>query len=554
MAPQPGILYVTMAPRLSEAQFHDWYNNEHGPGRLRIPQVFKNGFRYKAIDGESPKWMAIYDVTDMNYMKEDVYTSLRKDPKQSQRERDTMSQITVVRRFYDQLSEDRKDGFQELEKVEYEGSKEAEVVMLAVLFKLKNSTPEEAEELGKWYKEEHIELLSKVKGWRRTRRFVTSAVEPASDPKDTEYLALHEYDADNGLDDSPEMKAATSTAWRSKLYSTIIASKARRTYSLYYTFGAAPRDLQSLTDPSAKRFTSTYHGTTTTPSASAPELTSVVTTPDGVPLRYTLSGSPSPSAPTLLLINSILVSPSIWTAFLTHFSRSRVGAQYRIIRFWPRGRAPLPAAAATPVTVDTLASDAQALLDALRVRTAHVAGVSLGGATALALALRHPGRVASLVACDTNAAAPPGNPAAWDARVAVAEGAGAVDEDGARVVGPALAAATAARWFAGPAEGAAFERVREDVAANSLEGFRAVVKALYAYDFRPEMAGAKVRGLFVVGAGDGALPVSMKEMARSYGSGADCVEIEGAGHLPMVEQPERFSELVEAFLGSGKAD
>jgi len=554
MAPQPGILYVTMAPRISEAQFHDWYNNEHGPGRLRLPQVFKNGFRYKAIDGESPTWMAIYDVTDMNYLKEDVYTSLRKDPKQSQRERDTMSQITVVRRFYDQLGEDRKEGFEELEKVEYEGSKEAEVVMLAVLFKLKNSTPEEAEELGKWYKEEHIELLSKVKGWRRTRRFVTSAVEPASDPKDTEYLALHEYDADNGLDDSPEMKAATSTAWRSELYETIIASKARRTYSLYYTFGAAPRDLASLTDPSAKRFVSAYHGTETTPSASAPELTSVVTTPDGVPLRYTLSGSTNPSAPTLLLINSILVSPSIWTAFISRFTRSRAGSHFRILRYAPRGRTSLPSASAAPVTVDTLASDALALLDALRIRAAHVVGVSLGGATALCLALRHPRRVASLVACDTNAAAPVGNPAAWDARVALAEAGGAADAAGGRVVGPELAAATAERWFAGPKEGRLFEGVRDDVAANSLEGFKAVVKALYAYDFGPEMAGAKVRGLFVVGAGDGVLPASMKEMAKSYGGGADCVEIEGAGHLPMVEQPERFSEIIEAFLGSGKAE
>src|SRR6266568_1089900 len=44
MAPTSGILYVTMQPResLPVAQFHDWYDNEHGPGRLRLHFV-RNG-------------------------------------------------------------------------------------------------------------------------------------------------------------------------------------------------------------------------------------------------------------------------------------------------------------------------------------------------------------------------------------------------------------------------------------------------------------------------------------------------------------------------------
>src|SRR6266480_1071038 len=183
-----------MAPSLPVARFHDWYDNEHGPGRLRLPQVFRNGFRYRAIDADSPEWMAIYDVTDMKHMLEDVYTSLRKEPKQSQRERDTMKQIKVNRKFYDLVNEMKKPDFKELEKVEFEGSKEAETVMRAVLFKLKSASKDEGNELGRWYDEEHIPLVSKIPGWRRSRRFVTSSVEPANDPKETEYLALHEYD------------------------------------------------------------------------------------------------------------------------------------------------------------------------------------------------------------------------------------------------------------------------------------------------------------------------------------------------------------------------
>ena len=42
----PGLLYVTMRPRpeLSEAQFHEWYDNEHGPTRLALPSIFSNAF------------------------------------------------------------------------------------------------------------------------------------------------------------------------------------------------------------------------------------------------------------------------------------------------------------------------------------------------------------------------------------------------------------------------------------------------------------------------------------------------------------------------------
>jgi len=501
--------------------------------------------------------MAIYDVTDMKYMLEDVYTSLRKEPKQSQRERDTMKQIKVTRKFYDLVNEVKKPDFKELEKVEFEGSKETETVMRAVLFKLKGSSEDEGKELGRWYDEEHIPLLSKIPGWHRSRRFVTSSVEPANDPKETEYLALHEYDAANGLDTSAEFKHATNTPWRAKIYDTIIASKARRTYSHYLTFGPAPRDLASLTDPSVQPFTSAYQCTTTLPSNQSdswPAIESIVTTTDGVVLPYRLEGNPNPQAPLLLLINSILVNHTIWTPFLQSFLPAN--PQYRILRYDARGRSALPSTPNpnTPVTIELLTADAITLLDALRIpRATGVIGVSLGGATALCLALRYPERVASFVSCDTNSFAPPDNPKAWGERIAMAEGdVGAVDAQGERLVGPALADATARRWFV-PAHhsGSGFEEVRTVVAANSLEGFKRAVEALYEYDFRPLMKHGRVTGLFVVGGGDGVLPQTMLQMPRAYGvEGRRCEVVKGAGHLPLGEQPERFSRVVSSFLKS----
>lgn len=95
-----------------------------------------------------------------------------------------------------------------------------------------------------------------------------------------------------------------------------------------------------------------------------------------------------------------------------------------------------------------------------------------------------------------------------------------------------------------------FEDVKRQVEENSFEGFQKGVKALYQYDIREDMKKPGVdKGLFVVGGSDGVLPKTMREMAGSYGRGVDCKVIEGAGHLPMVEKPEEFADVVATFLG-----
>ncbi|KAI5299865.1 hypothetical protein KEM55_001349, partial [Ascosphaera atra] len=112
----PGLLYVTMQPLegLSEDEFHDWYNNEHGPTRLRLPFV-TNGFRYRAYDQQDkpadvapeqwPEWVAIYDITDMAELKGEAYLRLRRNDVKSQREKETMAKIKVDRKVFDFVEE-----------------------------------------------------------------------------------------------------------------------------------------------------------------------------------------------------------------------------------------------------------------------------------------------------------------------------------------------------------------------------------------------------------------------------------------------------------------
>ncbi|KAF1836358.1 alpha/beta-hydrolase [Decorospora gaudefroyi] len=557
-----GILYVTMQPKegLPDAQFHDWYQNEHGPNRLRLP-FCNNGFRYRASDLENtagskdkPEWMAIYDLDELEWLTREPYTKLRSAPVQSQRERDTMKQIFVDRRSYDLLKEWKANDFKDLQKVENEGEKN---VMVAVSFALHDGTDKE-EELRKWYEEEHIPLLQKVPGWRRTRRFVTSYLDLESGQQSQkEFLALHEYAPQNGLG-GPEFKTATTTEWCDKIYKDVVKDRKRRVYDLYYTFGAAQRDLQSLASKdtvpaeSCEGLVKTYPAHTT--AEKRPAIESFVTTQDGVQLPYRLEGSSEPNAPLLLLANSILVDYGIWDDFVTEFA-NLINNRYRILRYNTRGRNTLPPNSTSPITIDTLTQDVLALLDALRVKRASIIGVSLGGATALNAALSHPDRISAFIGCDTNAFAPPSNANAWNERVQVAEKEGLTASSGEPLVGEQLAEMTVRRWFVpesyeDTALAQKIQRVKDMVKTNSLPGFRDSVQALHQYDIRDKMAAYKGKGAFLVGAGDGVLPKTMKEnMADKLGSsGVQLEVVQGAGHLPMVEQPQVVARFVAHFL------
>lgn len=581
MAP-PGILYVTTHPHpnLPPSQFHDWYNNEHGPLRLRVPNI-TNGFRYRAIDlqsqpqpqqqqnqGSCPEWLAIYDVTDVDeLMINPSYLSLRTDAVRTQREKDVMARVDVDRGIFELRHERRGDGFVSLENRSDQDAKGSVLVAISV-------TVEDGGKLAEfedWYHREHGPVVaSTVPGWRRTRFCATAYVE--SGPVVS--LVLHEFagvDCVNGA----EYQAALNTDRFKRVLAYVGGKYSHRTFQWHYTFGPAPRELASLVNAASSEsdsntaipWSSNDGLTRTFPSQPAttrpPAIESFVTTPDGVMLPYRLEGSSDPNAPLIALSNCILVDWSIWDGFVDNFLSSN--PDYRILRYLTRGRQ--SQCGRQPINIDLLASDIINLLDTLRVpRAAMLVGVSLGGITVLNTSLLYPSRVSAFVACDTNSSAPESNRKAWGDRIALAEKEGAVtttanssagDDSSTNkfiepIVGSQLAEATARRWLvpdtytANPSLPA---KIQNMIALNSLDGFRHSAQALCAYDVRGRMASASVPGLFVAGGNDGVLPQTMKQMASDLAGCAELKIVEKAGHLPMVEQPEVFTGVVNEFLG-----
>jgi 3-oxoadipate enol-lactonase len=252
----------------------------------------------------------------------------------------------------------------------------------------------------------------------------------------------------------------------------------------------------------------------------------------GLSFNCRLDGSAG--APWLVFSNSLMTDLSMWDE-----QAAALAGRYRILRYDQRGHGGT-GVPDHPCTFEELAADAAALLDWFKVERATFIGISMGAATGFFLAARHPGRVARLVACDGPAKTAPGNEAAWNERIALAQAGGMA----------ALAGPTVGRWFT-PASVAAglpvLAKVRAMIENTPVDGFIACARALQSYDIAAALPGLSMPVLLMAGEKDGALPVMMRETAAQIPQGR-FTEIPAAGHLINLEQPASFMAALEPFL------
>src|SRR5512143_351018 len=116
---------------------------------------------------------------------------------------------------------------------------------------------------------------------------------------------------------------------------------------------------------------------------------------DGTEIKFDVRGS----GPVLLLLHAFPLGLFMWDPQADALSRS-----CRVARFDARGFGG-SALGGEPFTMERIADDAAAILDALAVEKAVVGGCSMGGYAALAFARRHPRRLAGLILQDTRAGA-----------------------------------------------------------------------------------------------------------------------------------------------------
>ena len=126
-----------------------------------------------------------------------------------------------------------------------------------------------------------------------------------------------------------------------------------------------------------------------------------------------LSGESSGDGPPVLLLHGLTAT----RRYVVHGSRAIERAGHRVIAYDARGHGTsAPAPERTAYHYDALADDAVAVLDHLGVGAAALVGQSMGSATAVAVALRHPERVRSLaIVTPAHRGAPSLNLEHWDA-------------------------------------------------------------------------------------------------------------------------------------------
>jgi 3-oxoadipate enol-lactonase len=245
--------------------------------------------------------------------------------------------------------------------------------------------------------------------------------------------------------------------------------------------------------------------------------------------------APRPGAPALLFINSLGAGLEMWDDQI-----ASLGERYEIVRYDTRGHGKSTAGSQREYTLDQLAGDALAILDACGIARAHVCGISLGGMTAMTLALRSPDRVLKLALCNTSTHMPPREN--WQARIdsVLKEGMSAVTE------------ATLERWFTAPfrqAEPERVDRVRKMLSGADPKGYAACGAAIRDMDLREAIAQITSQTLVIAGSQDPATPPSHAEYIASKIPGAKLVTLDCA-HLSNIECAAEFNAALLEFLAA----
>jgi pimeloyl-ACP methyl ester carboxylesterase len=248
---------------------------------------------------------------------------------------------------------------------------------------------------------------------------------------------------------------------------------------------------------------------------------------DGVEIGYEIGGS----GPAILFLHAFPVDKRMW-----HEAAAELQPRFRTIAMDMRGFGDSTGAAPS---LETVADDAAALLDALGVPMAAVCGLSMGGYLALAFAERHVARLGALILADTRAAAD--SPEARKNRDA---GIATLRERGTAP----FAEPMIPRLLSPPAGDAVRARVRE-LSAQRPEALAAALAAMRDRPDRSETLRTLDCPTLLLCGSDDALspPIEMRALAHAV-PGAQLVELPHAGHLSAMENPAAFARAIEEFL------
>jgi 3-oxoadipate enol-lactonase len=251
-------------------------------------------------------------------------------------------------------------------------------------------------------------------------------------------------------------------------------------------------------------------------------------------LYYEVSGAGQP----VVLIHGLGSSTRDWAPQVAEFSTN-----YQVITFDLRGHG-RSAKPAGPYLMAMFAADVAGLLQALGVASAHIAGVSLGGAVAFQFALDYPA-MARTVTIVNSAPTLGGTP--QQAEAEIARRVGIVQQMGMRAMGQSLSP----NLFPKPEHAALREQFDERWAENDPEAYIAATRSMLGWDVTARLGEIKCPVL-VIASDQDYTPVAVKEAYVKLMPDARLVVIPDAHHALPLERPEAFNAALARFLSERK--
>lgn len=235
--------------------------------------------------------------------------------------------------------------------------------------------------------------------------------------------------------------------------------------------------------------------------------------------------------PPLVLANSLGTTLHLWDDHI-----DALAEHFTVIRFDFRGHGGTETPPG-PYTLDDLGQDVIDLLDHLEIPRASIAGISLGGMTAMWLGIHAPERVDKLALLATSARMGP--PEMWRDRAQL------VREQGTQ----AIVDATLKRWLSDAYDDDhAINWLRETFIGIDDEGYANCCGVIERMDLEPYLDGISAPTLVIGGALDPATPPEEHAKKIAEGIPGARLEILDGAHLINVERPKEVVRLLVEFL------
>src|SRR5215470_177584 len=216
-------------------------------------------------------------------------------------------------------------------------------------------------------------------------------------------------------------------------------------------------------------------------------------------------------------------------------------AGFRVLRLDMRGHGGSDPVAGD-YTMQQLAGDVAAALDALAIPQVHYIGLSIGGMIGQAFAIDYGAKLISALWSDTLPASPKGAADQWAQRMNTVRRANSLEP---------LADPTMERWFTDAFKGrrpGRWKQIRDTVAATTPAGYLGCSAAIMNFDFTGKLSSLRAPVLVVCGAEDPGTPASENRRLAELVPGGRYEEIPNARHFPNVERPDVFNRIMISWL------